>query len=128
MSPGVPDHVQELLHRCIASVRQLDLLLLLRETRDRDWSANELETALRSSATALDTDLSGLLQVGLVEVQPGPPTVWRYRAGPDDPKVEALARCYRTHRTTVVRIIASSGRSSLDQFADAFRRRKDPDG
>ena len=128
MSPGVPDEVHQLLDRCIAWVRQLDLLLLLRETSDRDWSANELETALRSSSTAIDTDLSGLLRAEFVEVGSGPPTTWRYRSGPHDVTVEALGRCYRTHRTSVVRIIASSGRSSLDEFADAFRRRKDPDG
>lgn len=123
--------MRALLERSIDSVRQLDMLLLMREAGTaRDWSADELETALRSSATAVDTDLAGLLQAGLVEVEAGPPTLWRYRPGSGDRTVAALAACYRTHRTTVVRVISSSAASSMDEFADAFRlRRKDgPDG
>jgi hypothetical protein len=115
--------VRTLLERSFSSVRQVDLLLLLREThRQRDWSAGELETALRTSATAVDGDLAALLQAQLVEVQHGPPTLWRYRSGPHDRTVDALAGCYRSHKTAVVRLASSGGGGSLDAFADAFRR------
>lgn len=123
VSPGIPDDVHQLLKRRIESVRQLDLLMLLQTHGARDWSASELEKELRSSAMAIDADLAGLLRADLAEAVAGPPTLWRYRSGRHDETVRSLARCYQSHRTTIIRIIASSGSGSLDQFADAFRLR-----
>lgn len=123
--------MRDLLQRSIGSVRQLDLLLLMRDAgTSREWTAGELETTLRSSATAVDADLAGLLQAGLIEVVHGPPTLWRFQPGDRTRTIDELAKCYRTHRTSVVRLVASSSTGSLDQFADAFRlrRRSDTDG
>jgi hypothetical protein len=133
VSPGIPDVVQQLLQGPIASVRQLDMLLLMHQAGEgRTWSAAELETALRSSYEAVDADLAGLLQAGLIAVIIGPPTLWRYTPGTHRATIEALAGYYRTHRTSVVRLIASkpNRQDALDTFADAFRlrRREHDDG
>lgn len=130
VSPGIPDDVRQLLEASIASVRQLDLLLLMRGSGERTWSATELERALRSSATAVEADLAGLLDAALVEVDAGPPTLWRYAPAQQRRVVDSLADCYRTHRTSVIKLIASSTSDggALDAFADAFRiRRKERD-
>lgn len=132
VSQGIPDDVRQLLEHSIGSVRQLDLLLLMRESgREREWTVGELTSVLRSSETAVEGDLAGLLRTPLVEVVEGPPTRWRYRPGSLDGTVDTLSRCYRTHRTSVIGIVAASPRnSSLGEFAEAFRfrRRGDQDG
>jgi hypothetical protein len=127
VSPGISDDVRQLLQASIASVRQLDMLMLMRDGGEaRTWSASELETALRSSDAAVDTDVAGLLQAGLIEVVTGPPTLWKYAPGGRRPMVDALAGYYRTHRTSVIKAIASatSTNAAMDQFADAFRLRR----
>lgn len=96
-------------------------------------TVSELNARLRSSETALERDLAGLAAANLVESVAGPPTSWRFTPGDHARTVEKLASSYRTHRTSVIRLITTgggSGSSSIDQFADAFRiRRKDrPDG
>jgi hypothetical protein len=132
VSPGIPEDVRNLVQSSITSLRQLDLLLFMRQAGEsRTWSAAELETALRSSPTAVDADLAGLLQARLIQVIVGPPTLWQYAPGDRRRVVDALAEAYRTHRTSIIRFIASqpSSAGALDGFADAFRlRRKDEHG
>lgn len=132
VSPGIPEDVRQLLERSIGSVRQLDLILLLREHGEqREWSVGELNGVLRSSELALEGDLADLLDAGLVEAVAGPPTRWRYQPGERRVVVDTLASCYRTHRISVIGSVAAARRqSSLGEFADAFRvrRRNEPDG
>lgn len=127
MSPGIPHDVRRLLEERIESIRQLDVLLCLRESGSaRTWTAAELNATLRSSETALEGDLAGLLDAGLVETVAGPPTQWRYAPGDQSRAVDQLAASYRSHRTTVIRTIGSGRATSIDEFADAFRiRRRD---
>jgi hypothetical protein len=134
---GIPDDVRLLLVETIESLRQVDALLWLRAADEtKSWSTSELIAALRSSETALERDLQGLLDAGLVETVNGPPTLWRY-ARTHERTIAALDRCYRSHRTTVIRLVTGGGASggsggrgggsSFGDFADAFRlRRKDP--
>ena len=127
----IPNDIRCLLAESIDSLRQLDALLCLRESGpDRSWTVSELNSRLRSSEMALEQDLLGLLAADLVETVPGPPTTWRYAPGAKGRTVDALAASYRTHRTSVIRLVVSVAESSIDQFADAFRlrRKEDIDG
>lgn len=128
MSTGINQDVRRLLEDSIDSIRKLDVLLCMRDAgAERSWTAAELNAKLRSSETALEADLSGLLDARLVESVAGPPTAWRYAPGPRTRTVDALAASYRTHRTAVIRVITTRGGSSAQQFADAFRiQRKEP--
>jgi hypothetical protein len=127
----IPHDIRRLLADSIESLRQLDALLCMRESgHDTSWTVSELNAQLRSSETALEQDLVGLLAAGLVETVAGPPTAWRYAPGAKARTVDALAACYRTHRTSVIGLVVSGAESSIDQFADAFRlrRKEDLDG
>ncbi len=131
MSTGINHDVRRLLEESIDSIRKLDVLLCMRDAgTDRGWTVAELNAKLRSSETALEADLSGLLDAQLVESVAGPPTSWRYVPGQRARTVDSLAACYRTHRTAVIRIITTRGGSSAQQFADAFRiqRKESGDG
>ena len=130
MSSGITNDVRRLLEESIDSIRKLDVLLCMREAGDaRSWTVAELNARLRSSESALEADLTGLLDAGLVESVAGPPTAWRFAPGAQARTVDALADAYRTHRTTVIRLITTTrGGSTAQQFADAFRfQRKDRD-
>lgn len=127
VAAGIPDDVRKLVTVSIESVRQLDLLLLMREAGTaRSWTTSDLNAVLRSSEIALEQDLAGLLQAKLVEPVAGPPTSWQYVPGASAHTVDRLATCYRTHRTSVIGLVVARQAHSLDTFADAFRfRRKD---
>ena len=46
---GIPDRVRRFVSAHIHSVEEMDILLLLRQHRDRDWSADEVAKELRSA-------------------------------------------------------------------------------
>ncbi|MCW2960580.1 MAG: hypothetical protein JWM90_967 [Thermoleophilia bacterium] len=102
---------------------------MMRESEtSRTWTAGELTAVLRSSQAAVEQDLAGLLRAGLVEAEAGPPTSWRCSPSGGDSAVEALAACYRTHRTAIITLVTKQkSTSSLTDFADAFNfRKQDP--
>lgn len=114
MSTGINQDVRRLLEESIDSIRRLDVLLCMRDAgEDRGWTVAELNAHLRSSETALEADLAGLLGAKLVESMAGPPTSWRYAPGTMSNTVDSLAGFYRTHRTALIRLITTPGGSTV---------------
>jgi hypothetical protein len=107
------------------SVWALELLLHLKRTRDRVWSAEELVDVLRGSALIVSQSLEGLMRAGLVSIDAD--ACARYQPANSDLNqlVEAAQDLYARKPDTVRRIIVSSANPSLANFADAFRLWKD---
>lgn len=107
------------------SVEQLEILLLLRAHRGRDWSAEEIAKELRIAALSAANRLLDLAGRGLlVEASPG-----RFRYEPNDQAlgaaVEGLAKVYPERRVSVIEIIFSKPNDVIRTFADAFKLRRD---
>jgi hypothetical protein len=104
---------EQLIARHIDSVGALDLLLLVHERRDRDWSAQELCEILRCpdgwAADQIDR-LEGLGLLGEVA-----PARWRYQRGRRfGAAVDEIARACRRDRAAVTRkIFAHPSRGRL---------------
>lgn len=91
------------LGRHVDSVGALDLLLLLHETRERDWSAAELCERLRCPETWADRELERFLELGVIATSGDR---FRYqRTGRHGPAIDAIASACRRDRAALVRRI-----------------------
>jgi hypothetical protein len=110
----------------VRSVAALEVLLLLRATRPRAWSAAVLAAELRIDAHFAEGRLAELARAGLVEAAGGEAT-YRYAPEPAerDALVEQLDLAYAERRVSVVTLIYAAPRDQARAFADAFRMRKE---
>jgi hypothetical protein len=122
----IPEDVLRFLNHHVGSLWALELILLMRRTREREWSPSALDRELRASAGVIGLELPLLVRAGIAgETQPG-----RYRYEPTsaelDATIERLATCYRDFPVAIVRHVAlhASNRSLL-AFLEAFSFRRD---
>lgn len=103
----------------------LELLLCLRRSAERTWSATELIRELRASESIVVDGLRHLERAGLTA--PDPDGRYRYRPASSalDGLVVDLERLYRERPSTVTQMIFGTSNEKLHKFADAFRLKKD---
>jgi hypothetical protein len=121
MASGVPNDVERFLRTAITSVQQLEVLLLLREERNRAWTAADVGARLRTHAGAAGNYLESLQLLGLASGEGG---AYRYDPGRRGKLVDRLAELYPTYRTRIVGLIYSQANENVEAFADAFRLRR----
>lgn len=115
----IPEDVRAFVRSSIDSVELLNVLLLLRENAERDWTAEELSAELRSSPGSIARRLAHLQRRRLAASAAG-----RYRyaaAARADALVQRLLELYHERRTTVIDLIFSSPPDPLRSFSDAFK-------
>lgn len=104
----------------VGSVCALDLLLLLRRNRARQYTTDQLIRELRSSDLAVAQAVARLVPSGLVEEAPGG---YRYRQSSE--AVEAicdrLEAEYALRPVTIIRAMVETSDEKLRILADAFR-------
>lgn len=122
LSPEAEDFVA----RIIESIHQVELLMLLRRTPDRWWTAEAIAHELRESAMIVSAGLVGLRAHGLVAVQGLVPMTYRYE--PSSMRlhagVESLAAAYEGTPLVLAKAVATKSGQTLRTFADAFRIRR----
>ncbi|HEV2568252.1 hypothetical protein [Sphingomonas sp.] len=105
------------------SVWALELLLILREAPDRDWTRAELIASLRASDHVLSRSLADLRAMELVQEEGD-----NVRYAPGAPHEVQLGRAvalYESRPTFVRRLIVGGPQDSVERFADAFKFRRD---
>jgi hypothetical protein len=121
----IPDDVIDLIEKHITTVWALELLLLMRQHRDRAWTINDLSKDLRASADVVVRMMPSLIAGGLIaEVEGG-----ALRYAPSDEKLDQtvarLDEFYKQFPVTIVRQITLAPNREAKGFADAFKFRKD---
>ena len=106
MRRAIPDDVETFIGHHISSVEQLDILLLLRQTAGRSWSAAEVARHLRRNPDSVARRLEQLWSSSLVASEP---RGYRYEPATDDlgRDVDELADVYARRRHTVITAIFS---------------------
>jgi hypothetical protein len=126
---ALPDEVRRLISRHIDSVAQLDVLLLLQESRERSWTVQEIARQLRQQPDLVEATLARLSRGGIVgvEVNAAGEPAFCFRPGTKalESATERLAATYATHKTSVITAIFSSPSDAIEDFADAFRLRRE---
>ena len=125
--PGeFPDHVRIFIEENINSVEQLEVLLLLRQDRQKQWTADSVSQALYTPAAAAAKRLADLVarQIAVTDE-----SLQNYSYQPSSTElgkiVDDLATVYRDRRVAVISLIYSKPSDHVKAFADAFKFRQD---
>jgi hypothetical protein len=127
---GIPAEVRQLIADHIDSVLQLEVLLLLLEHPQQEFTVDEVAKELRVDVAFVTEQLANLCQRGILSCTDG--NAARYRYGPRTPElgraIEGLREAYADRRVSVITLIFAKPVDKLRSFADAFRLRKDSNG
>ena len=123
----IPQDLESFVLDKIDSVAQLEALLLLRANPEKDWSARALAGRLYIS----DEQTAELLLVlgahGFIAVNAHDPSLFRFQPATSElaHMLDRLAEIYAKHLVPVTNLIHSKPKPRIQEFADAFRLRKD---
>lgn len=122
------DDIRRFILTSVPSVPYLEALLLLRTDPDVGWDVRRLATRLYVAERQAAEVLTALTTAGVAqgEVQ-GETTLFRYAPATAElrERLDALAQAYSTNLVGVTDLIHFRIDKRAQQFADAFRLRKD---
>jgi hypothetical protein len=123
----IPNDINQFIIEKIESVAQLEALLLLRNNPEKGWSVRALAARLYISDEQTAELLLALCAQGFATIDADNPAVYRFRPSSTELKttLDRLAEIYAKHLVPVTNLIHSKPKSRIQQFADAFRLRKD---
>jgi hypothetical protein len=129
MSPyAIPEDVRRFLLNRIDSIAHLEALLLLRENADTDWSVPAVAARLYLQPEEVAPLLSRLCADNFLVMTDAQAVQYRYRPSSADLSAIAdrVAHEYAKHLVPITKLIHDKPRLRVQQFADAFKIRKDP--
>jgi hypothetical protein len=122
----LPGDVERLIADHFDSIERLEIVLLLRNRRPREFAPAEVTSELRLGPASAAEQLAELARRGFLVGDGEPP---RYRYAPDSTEKERLmnelTRCYAERRVTVITQIFSARSDPARSFADAFKLRRE---
>ena len=123
----ISDDVRRFLLKRIDSVAHLEALLLLRDNPDMEWSQPAVAARLYLDSQEVAPLLSRLCADGFIMRTDSPGAQYRYR--PSSSELAALADRvaaeYAKHLVPITKLIHDKPRLRVQEFADAFKLRKD---
>ena len=126
--PSIPEDIRRFVLTSIPSVPFLEALLLMRADPARQWRPDTLAQRLYVREKTAETLLADLCAAGMA-ASCDPPAVdcdcYRPDAEALRARIDQLADFYATHLVEVTHLIHSSLDRKAQQFADAFKWRKD---
>jgi hypothetical protein len=124
----IADEVRRFIHDNINSVEQLEVLLLLRSERSKQWCATEVSRRLftvpASAAMRLD-DLHQRSLLQKIEGEGEPLYSYQPQDARLDDTIAKLDQVYRERKDAVIQAIFSRPPDRIQTFSDAFRIRRD---
>lgn len=123
-----PEDLRRFVLTSIPSVPFLEALLLLRANPAQQWHATTLAERLYVRERTAHALLEDLARAGMATRCDAPPDdCYQYMPSSDQlrDRIDALANLYSRHLVEVTMLIHSSLDRKAQQFADAFKLRKD---
>lgn len=123
----LPDDVRRFILTSVPSVPYLEAILLLRAQPELAWTAAAVARRLYLSEAVAAGLLRALASAGVAAAEPATPETFQYRPATEQLQsmLDAVARAYATNLVRVTDLIHSRVEKRAQQFADAFRWRKD---
>jgi hypothetical protein len=123
----IPDNVRRFILACIPSVPYLEAMLLLRNEPDRAWDSKAVAQRLYMSEKNVAQLLAGLHASGILVIASREASSYRYYPESEDLRlvIDQLADTYSRRLVDVTHLIHSKTGKRAQQFADAFKWRKD---
>lgn len=123
-SEPLSEEARSFISTYVHSVRQLELLLHLRERREETWTASRVAGDLRVAPGWAATELDAMRAHGLLAADGSEDPGYRYAAASEeDGRVAELADAYQRRKPTVIQAVLSSIGSDVQALSDAFRLR-----
>lgn len=123
----IPEDVRDFILDKIDSVAELEGLLLVSREPGTDWSVEALAGRLYTTPAQTETVARHLHALGFLALNDGEPPTYRYQ--PVSAKLAELvarsADAYSKYLIPVTNLIHSKPESRVQQFADAFKFRKE---
>ena len=124
-APIVPIHIVDFLRQTVRSNWGLEVLLLLRSTHTRTWSASELCNEIRGSIPLVQDILDTYVRAQLVRHE----TPGKYRYAPIDAHADSivteLTQLHAEYPLALIKEIIRTPNEKIKMFVDAFRLKKD---
>jgi hypothetical protein len=123
----IPERQKRFLSRYIDTVGKLEILLLLFETKPKDWTPLAVSEKLHCGLQSAKTQLKALAQSQLLTFSENNEPQYHFQTFSPDlhSDVQAIAKLYHERRTSVIEFIYASPVEKIKTFANAFKIRKD---
>jgi hypothetical protein len=123
----IPDDVAQFIIDKIDSVAQMEALLLFRNEPDEAWTVQTLGRRLYVNENQTVEVINRLCAEGFLLVEESSPVRYRYEPASQDLRHQADRVCaiYTKHLVPVTNLIHSKPKTRVQEFADAFRLRRD---
>lgn len=125
--PELPSDLRRFIVTNIPSVPYLEAILLLRAEPQKAWPVRDMAARLYIAEADAETLLDSAAHNGIAEVHAGSSAAYSYRPQSEDlaAMLDRLAAHYAGDVITVATLIHGRTDKRAQQFADAFRWRKD---
>lgn len=125
--PELPSDLRRFIVTNIPSVPYLEAILLLRAEPHKAWLVREMAARLYIAETDAEQLLDSATASGIADVHAGDSPAYTYRPQTEDTAamLDRLAAHYAGDVVTVATLIHGRTDKRAQQFADAFRWRKD---
>jgi hypothetical protein len=122
----VSQELRTFLQQRLASLDQIDVVLLLMRDPARTWTAPEVATELQTAPQAAAMRLFLLASGGLIAFEPTSVPRYRYVAGDEEQErcLRELAEIYPADRMAIVEAVDPGAHDPIRSFADAFKLKK----
>ena len=121
----LPLEVRQFISRHLASVEELEILLLLVNGARRDWTVDNVYQIILSSRLSVESGMEKFTAAGFLTKSPDTPATYNLAPKVEE-SVRELARCYRDAPVRVIGAIYEKTRDSVQGFADAFKLKREP--
>lgn len=122
----LPDDVRRFVLTCVPSVPYIESLLLMRREPDRTWTPSQLARRVYVPVAQAARLLESLEESGIAGRAPDTEGEYCYQPSDElDALLDRVATHYKTDLLAITDLIHSSLNRRANQFADAFRWRKD---
>lgn len=123
----IPEDVKQFILDKIDSVAELEGLLLLSRNPEADWSVEELARRLYANTEQTEDVLTHLYSLNFLTLNKSETTTYRYQPGSSKlgEMVDRVAEIYSKYLVPVTNLIHSKPQTKVQQFADAFKLRKE---
>lgn len=123
----VPEDVKQFLLEHFDSIAQWEGLLLFRSNPEEQWGVDAIAKRLYISEADAGKILADLTQQNFLIPARNEPGLYQY--GPKSPDLERMigrvAELYSRYLVPITNLIHSKPKTRIQEFADAFRIRKD---
>jgi hypothetical protein len=121
----IPPEVRRFIAEHIETAEQLEILLLLQRSGEKQWTALDVSQAIYTVPASATMRLESLVAGGFLSSTGGADPRYRYAPRTDQlrKQVDALSEAYRLDRVGVIKLIFSKPPDPLQSFSDAFKLR-----